>query len=213
MGIGSFIAKTVGEEALTNIGAGIGGKLRAKDKAKEAESEKTYQHKLVIEEREFTIARGFHVVDESGAAKYRVKTDRFKIGMPTIHLYDMAKNEIGRITQKREMFAAMSWNTYYSVFINGNKAGTIISKPSIKRKLILDLNGWQLKEESLLGSAFTICDANGDEILKMHEDNYVKGEYALFYNDPADEIPGLLLMMTCDLIMHPKGDKTSILGW
>ena len=64
-------------------------------------------------------------------------------------------------------------------------------------------------QNSILGSAFTICDANGGEILKMHEDDYLKGEYALFYDNPADEIPGLLLMMTCDLIMHPKGDKTT----
>lgn len=210
--IGGFLAEAAAKAVGKAAALEIGGRIQDKRNSKEAESEKTYIHKLVIEERDFTIARSFHVVDESGKAKYRVKTDRFKIGMPTIHLYDRDKNEIGRITQKRELFAARSWNDYYSVFINEQKVGTIVSKPSIKTKLMLDLNGWQLKGGGVIAPEYVICDANGEEILKILADNNIGDEYALFYNNPADEIPGLLLMMTVDLIMHPKGDKSTFLG-
>ena len=211
MGIGSIAAKAALKVGGEVASLKLGSKLNSRHEAKESESEETYNHKLTIEERDFTLVRSFYILDEAGRKKYRVKTDRFKIGMPSIHLYDMAKNEIGRVTQKRPAFIGRTWNTYYAIRINGKKVGTVTAKLSLKTNLVLDMNGWKLKGDTYLDPKYTIYDADDNAIMTIFKDGAFSDEYAMYYNDTTDEVLGLLLMMTIDLGLHPKGDPSGII--
>ena len=149
--------------------------------------------KLYIKQRVFAWGDKYDVFDESGKARYYVESELFSLGHQ-IHVYDKRSGrEVGFVSQR-----LISFLHCFDIYINGADVGTVQRKFSLfVPEYEVDFMGWNV-EGDFLGWDYSAY-RNGSCKLTISKELFAWGDaYTLDLPDPADEIPGLLLVIAID---------------
>lgn len=150
---------------------------------------------LLIKQRIFTITDNYYVYDETGEIRYEVEDELFRLGHQ-IHVYDKRTGrEVGSIHQR--FFTLMP---EFEIVIDGRVMGTIRKKISFfTPQYEVDYRGWHV-EGNLMGWDYQVM--RGDmEVMTISKELFNWSDtYSLRYDNPADEIPGLLLVIAIDAV-------------
>ena len=150
---------------------------------------------LMIRQRVFAWGDTYDVFDADGEARYFVKAEIFSFGHQ-IHVFDKRTGaEVGSIHQ-----ILWSFMPKFEIVIGGRSVGTISREFSwFRPRYHVDFRGWDV-EGDLMGWDYTVR-RNGTEALSVCKELFSWGDtYMLRYRDPADEIPGLLLVIAIDAV-------------
>ena len=151
---------------------------------------------LHIRQRIFSWTDSYDVFDATGEAKYEVRAALFALGHQ-IHVYDKraeeGSDEIGCIRQK--LFTLMPT---FEIEINGRIVGTIKREFTFfKPRYHVDYRGWDV-EGDFLEWDYRVLQGNM-EVMNIEKKWLSWGDtYTLRYDNPANEMPGLLLVLAID---------------
>lgn len=148
---------------------------------------------LYIKQRIFSWTDSYDVYDETGEARYEVKAEFFSFGHQ-IHVYDKRTGEeVGSIHEK--LFTLLP---QFEIVIGGRVQGTIRKEFTFFRpRYQVDYRGWDV-EGDFLGWDYRVAAGNG-EIMSISKELFNWSDtYVLRYSDPANEMPGLLLVIAID---------------
>ena len=148
--------------------------------------------KLLIKQRVFSWIDTYDVYDESGNVKYFVKAEFLSIGH-RIHVYDTENQEVGMIKEK-----VITLLPVFEIEGAGIR-GRIEKKLSfLKPKYQVDFNGWQIKGDFLAWN-YEVTDKRGEAAARITKEPLHWGDtYVIDYQDPADELMTLLLVIAID---------------
>ncbi|MCM1309048.1 MAG: hypothetical protein NC223_10660 [Butyrivibrio sp.] len=148
--------------------------------------------KLLIKQRVFSWTDTYDIYDESGSAKYFVKAEIFTWGHQ-IHVYAADNREVGGVYQRLFRFLPE-----FEVEIFGRSVGTIKKEFSFfKPRYNIDYNGWYV-EGNFLGWDYEVYDKSR-VILHISKELFRWGDtYVLDFENPEDELMGLLLVIAID---------------
>lgn len=148
---------------------------------------------LMIKQRVFSWTDTYDVYDETGEARYFVKAEFFSFGHQ-IHVYHKSTGEeLGSIHQK--LFTLMPT---FEIVIGGRVMGTVRKKFTFfSQNYEVDYRGWDV-EGDFLGWDYRVVQG-GAQIMSISKELFRWGDtYVLHYNNPANELPGLLLVIAID---------------
>ena len=151
---------------------------------------------LHIRQRIFSWGDSYDVFDDSWEARYEVRSAFFSLGHQ-IHVYDKradeGRDEVGSIRQK--LFTLMPT---FEIEIGGRVIGTVRKKFTLLRQNYeVDYRGWDV-EGDFLGWDYRVIQAHREVLSITREIWNWSDTYTLRFRDPADEIPGLLLVLAID---------------
>ena len=149
--------------------------------------------RLYIKQRVFSWTDTYDVYDETGEARYFVQAEFLTWGHQ-IHVYDKRTNrEVGSIHQR-----LFSFTPTFEVVIGGRVMGTV--RKSITffvPRYEVDYRGWDV-EGDVFGWDYDVV-GRGGKVMSISKEFFSWGDaYSLEYRDPANEIPGLLLVIAID---------------
>lgn len=148
--------------------------------------------KLLIKQRVFSWTDSYDVYDEEGNAKYFVKAEFLALGHQ-LHVYDQSQREIGVIHQKLLTFLPA-----FEIEVGGKTIGTIEKQFSFfKPKYEIDYNGWHV-EGDFLGWDYDVYSGCSSVIHISKELLRWGDTYVIDFQNPADELDGLLLVIAID---------------
>lgn len=148
---------------------------------------------LYIRQRIFSWTDSYDVYEESGSARYEVRAALFALGHQ-IHVYDKRTGrEVGAIRQR-----LLTLLPTFEIEIGGRTVGTIRKKFTLLRQNYeVDYRGWDV-EGDFLGWDYQVMQGN-IEIMSIRKEIWNWSDtYTLQYSNPANEIPGLLLVLAID---------------
>ena len=148
---------------------------------------------LLIKQRVFSWSDTYDIFDENGVARYFVKGDLFSIGHQ-IHVYEKhSGREVGSIHQR--FFSLLPC---FRIVIDGREVGTIKREFTLFRpRYQVDFRGWEVEGDFLQWDY--IAYQGEREVLSVSKKWLSWGDtYTLRFANPADEIPGLLLVLAID---------------
>lgn len=148
---------------------------------------------LLIKQRVFSWTDAYDIYDETGRAKYFVKAEFFSFGHQ-IHLYDKRTGaELGSIHQK--LFALLPT---FEIVLGGRSQGLIRKKFTFfSEKYELEYMGWNV-EGDFLGWDYRVS-SGGRKIMEISKELLHWGDtYRIRFQNPADELAGLLLVIAID---------------
>ena len=151
---------------------------------------------LRIRQRIFSWGDSYDVYDASGEARYEVRSAIFSLGHQ-IHVYDKRAGErgqeVGCIRQK--LFTLMPT---FEIEMGGHVMGTIRKKFTFFRQNYeVDYRGWNV-DGDFMGWDYKVLQS-GMEIMSISKERWkLTDTYTLRYANPANEIPGLLLVLAID---------------
>ncbi len=148
---------------------------------------------LYIRQRVFSWTDSYDVYDETGEARYEVKAELFAFGHQ-IHVYDKRTGqEIGSIHQK--LFTLLP---QFEIIVKGVSQGTVRKEFTFLRpRYQVDYLGWDI-EGDFMGWDYQVVQGSR-EIMSISKELFRWSDtYVLRYGDPANEIPGLLLVIAID---------------
>ena len=157
--------------------------------------------KLYIKQRIFSWTDSYDVYDETGEPRYEVKAELFALGHQ-IHVYDKRTGrELGSIHQK--LFTLLP---QFEIVIDGRVQGTIRKEFSFLRpRYQVDYRSWDV-EGDFLGWDYRVT-AGSMEIMSISKELFRWSDtYVLRYNNPANEMPGLLLVIAIDAVNCSHND-------
>lgn len=148
---------------------------------------------LLIKQRVFSWTDSYDVYDETGTPKYFVKADFFSFGHQ-IHIFDKQTGvELGSVHQK--LFTLLPT---FELLMNGRTVGLIRKRFALFRNSYeVEYRGWDV-EGDFLGWDYEVIQ--GDlQIMSISKQWLSWGDtYTLRYSNPANEFPGLLLVIAID---------------
>lgn len=148
---------------------------------------------LLIRQRVFSWTDTYDVFDASGNAKYFVKGEFFSLGHK-IHIYDKESGrELGCVSQR-----LLTLLPTFDISVNGQVVGTVKKKFTfLTQDYLVDFRGWDV-EGDFLGWDYRVTDGNR-EVMDISKQWLSWGDtYTLTFSNPADELPGLLLVIAID---------------
>ena len=148
---------------------------------------------LLIKQRVFSWTDSYDVYDETGTPKYSVKAEFFSFGHQ-IHIYDKRTGEeLGSVHQK--LFTLLPT---FELVMGGKTVGVIRKKFTLFRQNYeVDYRGWEV-DGDFMGWDYRVTQGNL-EIMSISKQLFNWGDtYALHYQNPANEFPGLLLVIAID---------------
>ncbi len=157
--------------------------------------------KLLIKQRIFSWTDSYDVYDEYGEARYEVKTEFFSFGHQ-IHVYDKRSGrEVGSIHEK--LFTLLP---QFEIVIDGKTMGTIRREFTLFRpRYQIDYRGWDV-EGDFMGWDYRVMAGN-QEIMSITKEIFNWSDtYVLNYTNPANEMPGLLLVIAIDAVNCSHND-------
>ena len=148
---------------------------------------------LYIRQRIFSWTDSYDVCDESGEARYEVRGALFSLGHQ-IHVYSrQSGEEIGCIRQK--LFAFLPT---FEIVIGNHTVGTIRKEFTfLHPRYHVDYRGWNV-EGDFLGWDYRVLSGDPEIMTISKELLSWSDTYVLRYNNPANEMPGLLLVLAID---------------
>lgn len=148
--------------------------------------------KLLIKQRVFSWTDTYDVYDEEGNVRYFVKAEFLSLGH-RIHVCDASGNEVGLVKEK-----LITLMPEFEIEIAGMVCGSIQKKFSLFRpRYEVDFKGWRT-EGDFLGWDY---DVYSDCSCVMHiskEPLHWGDTYVIDFENPADEVAGLLLVIAID---------------
>ena len=148
---------------------------------------------LYIKQRIFSWRDSYDVYDETGEARYEVKAEFLSLGHQ-IHVYDKRTGaEVGSIHQKLFTFLPE-----FEIVIGGRVCGTIRKQFTLLRpRYQVDYRGWDV-EGDFMGWDYRVTQGSM-EVMSISKELFNWSDtYVLRYNNPANEMPGLLLVIAID---------------
>ncbi len=148
---------------------------------------------LYIKQRIFSWADSYDVYDETGEARYEVKAELFAFGHQ-IHVYDKRTGrEVGSIHEK--LFTLLP---QFEIVIGGRVQGTIRKEFTFfQPRYQVDYRGWNV-EGDFMGWDYRVKQG-GMEVMSISKELFNWSDtYVLRYSNPANEMPGLLLVIAID---------------
>ena len=148
--------------------------------------------KLLIKQRVFAIGEKFDIYDEQGNEKYFVKSELFSFGHK-LHVYDKDDREIGVVRQRLFCFLPT-----FDIEMNGSVVGTIKKQFTLfSQNYDVDFNGWYV-EGDFLGWDYDVY-AGSSPIVHINKEWLAWGDtYTIDFENPADELMGLMLVIAID---------------
>ena len=156
---------------------------------------------LYIRQRIFSWTDSYDVYDESGEARYEVRAEFFSLGHQ-IHVYDKRTGqEVGSIREKLLRFLPT-----FEIVIGGRLQGTVRKELTFLRpRYRVDYRGWAV-EGDLLGWDYRVTQGGRVVMAISKELLSWSDTYVLRYDNPADEMPGLLLVLAIDAANCSRDD-------
>lgn len=148
---------------------------------------------LLIKQRVFSWTDSYDVYDETGAARYFVKADFFSFGHQ-IHIYDkQTGEELGSVRQK--LFTLLPT---FELIMGGRSVGLIRKKFTFfSQDYEVEYRGWDV-EGDFLGWDYRVMQGQ-QEVMSISKQWLSWGDtYTLRCSNPANEFPGLLLVIAID---------------
>lgn len=148
---------------------------------------------LLIKQRVFSWTDTYDVCDGTGEAKYFVKGELFSLGHK-IHIYDKCTGEeLGCVAQR-----LLTLLPTFDIFVGGELIGTVKRKFTLfTQDYQVDYRGWDVSGD-FLGWDYRVTDGNR-EVMSISKQWLTWGDtYILRYSNPANELPGLLLVIAID---------------
>ena len=148
---------------------------------------------LLIKQRVFSWTDAYDVYDASGASKYFVKAEWLSLGH-RIHIYDkQTGRELGSVHQK-----LLTLLPTFELVMDGRTVGMIRRKFTFFRQNYeVDYRGWNV-DGDFMGWDYRVMQGS-TEIMSISKEWLSWGDtYTLHYNNPANEFPGLLLVIAID---------------
>lgn len=148
---------------------------------------------LLIKQRVFSWTDSYDVYDKYGVARYEVAAEFFALGHQ-IHVYDKRSGvEVGSIHQKLFTFLPK-----FEIVVGGRTAGTISREFTFfTPRYNVDFMGWDV-EGDIMGWDYHVTRGSMPVMRISKELFRWSDTYVLQYDDPANEIPGLLLVLAID---------------
>ncbi len=140
--------------------------------------------KLYIKQRIFSWTDSYDVYDETGEARYEVKADFFSFGHQ-IRVFDKRTGlEVGSIHEK-----LLTLLPRFEIVIQGQSCGSVRKELTLFRpRYQVDFRGWDYRVTEGRREVMSISR----ELFRWSD------TYVLRYDNPADEMPGLLLVLAID---------------
>lgn len=148
---------------------------------------------LLIKQRVFSWTDSYDVFDEAGRAKYFVKAQLLSLGHQ-IRVYDKdSGRELGSIHQK--LFTLLPT---FEIRRDGRTLGTVRKKFTLfAQNYLVDYRGWDV-EGDFLGWDYRVYRGN-EQVMAITKQWLSWGDtYRIQFDDPADELAGLLLVIAID---------------
>lgn len=156
---------------------------------------------LYIRQRIFSWTDSYDVYDETGEARYEVRAEFFSLGHQ-IHVYDKRTGqEVGSIHEKLLRFLPT-----FEIVIGGRLQGTVRKELTFLRpRYQVDYRGWAV-EGDLLGWDYRVTQGGRVVMAISKELLSWSDTYVLRYDNPTDEMPGLLLVLAIDAANCSRDD-------
>lgn len=148
---------------------------------------------LRIKQRVFSWSDTYDVYDETGEARYDVKAEIFAMGHQ-IHVYEKRSGrEVGSIHQR-----LFSFTPTFEIVIDGQVRGVIRKEFTFFRpRYNVDFRGWDVEGDFMSWDYRVV--RGGRQVMSISKELFTWGDtYVLRYSNPADEMPGLLLVIAID---------------
>ena len=148
---------------------------------------------LLIKQRVFSWTDSYDVYDENGQPRYFVKAEFLTLGHQ-IHVYDtQTGRELGSIHQRLLTFLPA-----FEVVLNGRTVGSVRKRFSLLfPRYDVDYRDWSV-EGDLLNWDYEVTRGSETVMTISKELLHWGDTYTLRYQTPADELPGLLLVIAID---------------
>lgn len=148
---------------------------------------------LLIRQRVFSWTDSYDVYDEDGRPRYEIRAEFFTLGHQ-IHVWDKASGmEVGSIHQR-----LLTLLPQFDIVIDGQVQGTITKAFSFLRpRYTVDFRGWHV-EGDFLGWDYRVLQGDREIMSISKEPLHWSDTYVLRYSNPANEMPGLLLVLAID---------------
>lgn len=149
---------------------------------------------LMMKEKKFSIRDSFKIQDGDGNDKYQVVGEFLDTG--TLHIKDMAGNEVARIEQK--IFALKPKFTF---FVGKEKVGEIVKDMSIlgTKYHITGLVDWKIKGD-ISDHKYSILDGKNTIVTVKKKRFALTGTYVFDIEDDANEVPALAAVLAMDYV-------------
>ena len=148
---------------------------------------------LCIRQRVFAWGDTYDVYDGFGQPKYYVKGAVFSLGHQ-IRVYEKTTGrEVGAIRQR-----LLTLTPTFEIVIDGRVCGTVRKRFTLfVPEYDVDFRGW-ICEGDLFGWDYRVLE-NGREVMNISKAFMTWGDtYSLSFQNPAHEMPGLLLVLAID---------------
>ncbi len=148
---------------------------------------------LYIKQRVFSWGDSYDVYDGQGNPKYRVQSELFSFGHQ-IHVFDARTGvEVGSVHQH-----ILSLFKTFDIVIGGQICGTVQREISLfVPRYTVDYRNWDV-EGDFFGWDYTVNSGTG-AVMTISKEWLSWGDtYTLRFQNLADEIPGLLLVIAID---------------
>ncbi|SFS05132.1 LURP-one-related/scramblase family protein [Anaeromicropila populeti] len=154
--------------------------------------------RLLIKQRVFSWSDTYDVYDENENVKYFVKAQLFSL-RHQIHIYDSFSNEVGVIRQR-----LMSFLPAFEIELGGRTAGVIQKKFTLfQPRYEIDYNGWRV-EGDFLGWNYEVLSGCSARMHITKEPFHWGDTYVINFQNPEDELMGLLLVIAIDAANRSK---------
>lgn len=148
---------------------------------------------LLIKQRVFAWGDTYDVYDETGEARYYVESELFTFGHK-IHVYEKRSGrEVGSIEQH-----LLAFTPGFDIIMDGQVRGTVKKRFTFFVPTYdVDFRSWTC-EGDCFGWDYQVMQGNV-EIMSISKEWLTWGDtYILRYDNPANEMPGLLLVLAID---------------
>ena len=148
---------------------------------------------LHIKQRIFSWTDSYDVYDETGNARYEVKSRFFTLSHRLLVYEKETGREIGAVSQR-----LLTLMPTFDIEINGQVVGTIRKRFTLLRQRYdVDFRGWSA-EGDFIGWDYNVLQGEREIMSIRKEWLSWSDTYTLTFRNPADEIPGLLLVLAID---------------
>ena len=149
--------------------------------------------KLLIRQRIFSWTDNYDVYDAGGRPRYAVESDLFTIGY-RIRVYDKKTGrEMGLIRER-----LLHLMPTFEIEIGGRVCGTVRKAFSLfSPRYSIDCLDWEVSG-NLFGWDYEVSQGGRTVMTISREPLSLSDTYTLNYEDPAAEMPGLLLVLAID---------------
>lgn len=148
---------------------------------------------LLIKQRIFSWTDTYDVYDSDMNSKYFVKGDFFSLGH-RIRIFDKnTGEELGNVAQR-----LLALLPTFDIIIDGQIVGTVRRKFTVfTEDYQVDYRNWDVAG-NFLGWNYRVTEGSRD-VMTIAKEWLAWGDtYTLSYDNPADELPGLLLVVAID---------------